>query len=1212
MTVSLDDKYTLTSGRAYMSGIEALVKLPMLQRQRDQAMDLNTAGYISGYRGSPLGGYDFALSRAKAYLKEHHIHFQPGVNEELAATSIWGSQQVTLFEGAKYDGVFGLWYGKGPGLDRAMDAVKHANNTGTARFGGVLAVVGDDHLCKSSTLAFQSEPMFAAASMPVLNPASIQDVLDFGLLGWAMSRYSGCWVGLKTTAANMDANVSADVDPNRVDIVIPADADLPEDGLNSRWPDPPLAQEMRLQGAKMTAAKAFARANGIDRVVVDSPKRQLGIVTTGKAYLDTMQALSDLGIDAQLAGEIGLGVYKVGMSWPLEPEGAKAFAEGFDEILVIEEKRNLIEDQLKAQLYLLPDDIRPRIVGKHDETRQPLVSNVAGLEPGEIAGVIVQRLALIADAKDWSGRLLSLQKTEQFLPAKGSLPQRQPWFCSGCPHNTSTRVPEGSRALAGIGCHFMATWMNRSTDTFTQMGGEGSSWIGQAPFTETRHVFQNLGDGTYFHSGILAIRAAIAAGINITYKILYNDAVAMTGGQHVDGVLSVEQMIQQLQGEGVTRIALVSDLPDKYPSRRFGGGLTLDHRDRLDAIQRELRELPGTTVIIYEQTCGTEKRRRRKRGLLEEPQRRIFINERVCEGCGDCGVQSNCLSVIPKETVLGRKRAIDQSSCNKDYSCVKGFCPSFVSVHGATLRKQSGDSAGVSLREKTEQFPPLPEHQFTRLAGAYSILLPGVGGMGVLTLGSVIGMAAHLDKLGVVVMTQTGLAQKFGAVTAHVRIAPRQEDIYAHQIPAGCGDLLLGADLVASSSRDALSLMRTGARAVVNSHDSPTAEFTHNPDAAFPIKGMEVAIQAALAVGDSESSVSPEGCTRFVDATSLASALLGDAIASNFFLLGYAWQLGWLPLSRESLEQAIGLNGVSVQRNLDAFTWGRHFAEQPDQVNAAAGVQDEGLQALSLDDQTESLDTLIAGRETLLTQYQNAAYAKRYRALVERVRAADREIKGEEGPLSEAVARNYAKLLAYKDEYEVARLYSDGEFTRQLQAQFEPGYRLSFHLAPPLLPKRDRDTGRLLKREFGAWMLPVFGLLARFRFLRGTRFDPFAHTAERKMERQLIADYESAIDKLLAVLGTAQGNNSVSTNTNKTKNSTWPYSTAVELVSLPELVRGYGHVKETSLKAVRRREADLWNRLSDSNNDVDRSNPDAGRGVNIFPASQAKEAETAD
>lgn len=1187
MAVSLDDKYTLSGGRAYMSGIEALVKLPMLQRQRDQAAGINTAGFISGYRGSPLGGYDFALSKAENYLKQHHIHFQPGVNEELAATSIWGSQQVTLFEGAKYDGVFGLWYGKGPGLDRAMDAIKHANNTGASKFGGVLAVVGDDHLCKSSTLAFQSEPMFAAATMPVLNPASIQDVLDFGLLGWAMSRYSGCWVGMKTTAANMDANISADVDPNRLAIVSPQDFELPEDGLNSRWPDPPIAQEARLQRGKIYAALAFARANKIDQVVIDSPNRRLGIVTTGKAYLDTMQALSDLGIDAELAAEMGLGVYKVGMSWPLEPEGARAFAHGFDELLVIEEKRNLIEDQLKTLLYTLPDAQRPRIVGEFDENGQRLVSNVAGLSPDELAEVITRRLLQLPNAQNWSERLLRPPATEAALPAPGTLPQRQPWFCSGCPHNTSTRVPEGSRALAGIGCHFMATWMDRDTSTFTQMGAEGSSWIGQAPFTETSHVFQNLGDGTYFHSGILAIRAAIASGVNITYKILYNDAVAMTGGQHLDGVLSVEQMIQQLQGEGITRIALVSDLPEKYKSDLAGGGLTLDHRDRLDAIQRELRELPGTTVIIYEQTCATEKRRRRKRGLLAEPDRRIFINERVCEGCGDCGTQSNCLSVIPKETALGRKRAIDQSACNKDYSCVKGFCPSFVSVYGSALRKKS--SKGLSEQGADDsQFSALPQPQLPELTRPYSILLPGVGGMGVLTVGSVIGMAAHLENLGVAVMTQTGLAQKFGAVTSHVRIAPQQEDIHAHQIPKAGGDLLLGADLVVAAARDTLSLMRPGAGAVVNSHDSPTAEFTHNPDAAFPGSAMETAIETALSKDGSQTG-------KFVDATSLATALMGDAIASNFFLLGYAWQLGLVPLSSEALEQAIRLNAVAVDLNLKAFTWGRRYAEYPDRVREAAGVGELDYTPSRSGDKAAGLDELISEREGWLTQYQNADYAKRYRTLLDRVRAADREVCGKEGELSDAVARNYYKLLAYKDEYEVARLYSDGEFIARLDEQFEPGYRLSFHLAPPLLAKQDKDNGRLLKREYGAWMMPVFRLLSRFKFLRGSRFDPFAYTAERKMERRLISDYESGMERLFGVLS--------SDGVNRGDQSTAQYQVAVEIAGLPEFIRGYGHIKEANLDTVQRREAILWRRLLSPDGSSDTDNPDGpgGKGgLNIF------------
>ncbi|MGD9983470.1 MAG: indolepyruvate ferredoxin oxidoreductase family protein [Porticoccaceae bacterium] len=1137
MPVSLDDKYTLTQGRAYLSGIDALVRLLLLQRWRDQAAGVNTAGFVSGYRGSPLGGLDSALWEAAEHLKNHHIHFQPAVNEELAATSIWGSQQLNLFPGARYDGVFGLWYGKGPGLDRAMDPLKHANNSGTSRHGGVLAVVGDDHLCKSSTLAFQSEAMFIAATVPVLNPGSIQDVLDLGLHGWAMSRFAGCWVGMKTTADNMDASASADMALDRVRIVLPEDFAVPEGGLHARWPDQPLAQEARLQGAKLQAVLAYARANRLDRVVLDGPRPRFGIAAAGKAYLDTRQALADLGIDAALAEALGLRLYKVAMPWPLEPTGARAFAEGLDEILVVEEKRGLIEEQLKTQLYALPDGRRPRILGKHDAEGRPLFSPAGELNPTLIARAILARL------QQWPelAALVAALRAPAPDPAAtlGGPLLRQPWFCSGCPHNTSTKVPEGSRAMAGIGCHYMVTWMDRDTETFTQMGGEGAAWIGQAPFTDTPHVFQNIGDGTYFHSGILAVRAAVSAGVNMTYKILYNDAVAMTGGQHVDGSLTVEQLIQQLVGEGVQRIDLVSDDPEKYADDLAARhpGLSIHHRDRLDAVQKELRELSGTTVIIYDQVCATELRRRRKRGLLPQPQRRVFINERVCEGCGDCGVQSNCLSVVPVETPLGRKRAIDQSSCNKDYSCLKGFCPSFVSVHGGSLRRLHGGNADAD-------FPALPEPQVPTLTAPFSILLPGVGGMGVLTIGGVMGMAAHLEGRGALVMTQTGLAQKFGAVTAHVRIAPHQDDIHAHCIPQGGADLLLGADLVVASGREALARLAPGAVAVVNSHESPTADFTHDPDAAFPGSEMEAVLRGATTA------------CHFVDASALAAALMGDAIAANFFLLGYAWQRGLVPLGATALTDAIRLNAVAVETNLKAFLWGRRYAADPARVRRSAGIEE-----IDYEPPRQTLDELIAERERMLTDYQNAGYGARYRALVVRVRDAEARLGTRDFPLTTAVARGYHKLLAYKDEYEVARFYTDGEFEAELERQFEGDYRLSFHLAPPLLARRDPDTGRLQKREFGAWMLSAFRLLAKFRFLRGTPFDPFGYTAERRMERQVIADYEARIAELIADLDADN------------------HALAVEIAGLPEFIRGFGHVKEANLATVRRREVELVRRF---------------------------------
>ncbi len=1128
MPVSLDDKYSLDQGKAFMTGIEALVRLPILQHQRDLERGLNTACFISGYRGSPIGGLDQALWKARAYTEPHNIHFLPGINEDLAMTAVWGSQQVGLFEGARYDGVFGMWYGKGPGLDRSIDVLKHANAFGTAKYGGVLAVVGDDHACKSSTLPHQSDHMFIGATCPVLNPANVQEVLDLGIFGWELSRYSGCWVGLKAITENMDAAISAEIDPGRVQVRIPDDYELPEDGVHIRWPDTPLAQEERLQRHKIYAARAFARANNLNRIVMDSDHARLGILTTGKSYLDTLQALEDLGIDEQLAGIIGIRLYKVGMSWPLEPVATHRFAEGLEEILVIEEKRSVIEDQLTGQLYNWPVDKRPRVVGEYDEDLNLLVTNLGELTPAMIARVIAARIARFYDSSRIRERLAFLEAKEAALARPRRRAERKPWFCSGCPHNTSTRVPDGSRAYGGIGCHYMATWMDRGTETFTQMGGEGATWLGQAPFTETGHVFQNLGDGTYFHSGLLAIRAAVAAGVNITYKILYNDAVAMTGGQSVDGSLSVEQIVAQLRAEGVQRIAVVSDLPDEYRQSEFAGqiGVTIDHRKRLDAIQRELRETPGCSALIYAQTCAAEKRRRRKKGTMPDPAKRVFINPEVCEGCGDCGVQSNCLSILPLETPLGRKRAIDQSACNKDFSCIRGFCPSFVTVHGGSLRKRQpvADETAVAA-------PPEPER--VDLDDPFNILITGIGGTGILTVAAVLGMAAHVEGKGVSVLNQTGLAQKFGAVTGHVRIADRQDQIHAMRIPAGEAHLLLGADLAVSASDDALAkLNREQSHAVVNSHLSPTAEFTSNADALFPQHDMMQAIRETLV----------EGRDRFVDATGLATRLLGDAIFANFFLLGVAYQRGLVPLDATSIERAIEMNGVAVVQNQKAFVRGRQFAVDPEAVRRAAG--DDTPAQIDLQD----IDALIDDRYARLVDYQDRAYAERYRSLVARVRERESALSCECGDLSltDAVARGYYKLLAYKDEYEVARLHTNEAFKRQLEDRFDGDYRLRFHLAPPLLARRDPHSGRPQKREFGAWILPLMRLLARGRGLRGSVFDPFGYTAERRRERAAITAYEQDVDELLEGLDATR------------------LETAVAIASLPLKVRGFGPVKQAA------------------------------------------------
>jgi len=1128
--VALDDKYAQENGRVYLSGIQALVRLPLMQRRLDLARGLNTAGFISGYRGSPLGGFDTELWKAEKFLEANAIHFRPAVNEDLGATAVWGSQQVNLFEGARYDGVFSIWYGKGPGVDRSGDVFKHGNAAGSATHGGVLVLAGDDHACKSSTIPQQSELACIDAGMPVLNPADVQDVLDFGLLGWAMSRYSGCWVAMKAISETMDSTAACVVAPDRVKIVLPENFELPEEGLNIRWPDHPLEQERRLHRHKLYAARAFARANGLDRLVIDSPRPRFGIFTTGKASLDVMQALSDLGIDAAHAAEIGLRVCKVGLSWPLDPASTRHFAEGLEEILVVEEKRAVLENQLKEQLYNWRADTRPRVVGKRDEAGAWLLPSDGELTPAMVARAIAGRIERFYTNPTIQERLAFLEAKEKALQQPASGVERVPYFCSGCPHNTSTHVPEGSRALAGIGCHYMAQWMDRATDTFTHMGGEGANWIGQAPFTETPHVFQNIGDGTYFHSGLLAIRAAIAANVNITYKILYNDAVAMTGGQAVDGPLSVAQITHQLYGEGARHIAVVTDAPEKYGKHPdFAAGVTVYGREALDRVQRQLRDVKGVSILIYDQTCAAEKRRRRKRGLLEDPPLRVFINPEICEGCGDCGVQSNCLSVIPLETELGRKRAIDQSSCNKDYSCLNGFCPSFVTVEGGRLRKRSPQSL-QGLAAVAEPARPAT-------ATPYSIVLAGVGGTGIVTLSNLLGMAAHLEGKGITVLDQAGLAQKGGAVWSHVRIADRASDLHAVRIPAGSADLLLGCDLIVAAGTESLAKTSPETAAIVNCHETMTGEFTHAPDALFPEDAMRAAIDQATA-----------GNATFLDASQLATRLMGDSIATNLFLLGYAYQQGRIPLSAEAIHRAIELNGVAIQQNRDSFQWGRLAVTHPERVREMAGIEDEAPR-------TPTLEDVLAHRSTFLTAYQGPALATRYAALVRRAKKAEAALH--QHGLAEAVAKAYFKLLAYKDEYEVARLYTNGDFERRLHDQFEGNFKLTFHLAPPLLARADRETGKPRKSRFGPWMMGAFRGLAALRFLRGTPFDPFGYGAERKRERQLIADYEKAIGEVIEGL--------------RPEN----HALAVEIAGLAERIRGFGHVKEAAMMETKQKEAAL-------------------------------------
>ncbi|HET9339121.1 MAG TPA: indolepyruvate ferredoxin oxidoreductase family protein, partial [Casimicrobiaceae bacterium] len=1077
--------------------------------------------------------------------------FQPGLNEDLAATSIWGTQQVNLHPGATVDGVYAMWYGKGPGVDRCGDVFKHANFAGTSKHGGVLVLAGDDHAAKSSTLPHQSDHQFSAAMIPVLYPSSVQEILDLGLHGWAMSRYSGLWVGFKCVADTVESSASVSIDPSRVNIIVPDDFPVPPDGVSIRWPDAFLATEARMQDYKIYMALHYARVNKLNRIVVDSPRPKFGIATSGKSYLDVRQALDDLGLDERDMAELGIRVFKIAMPWPLEPEGVREFAEGLDEILVVEEKRQVVEYQLKEQLYNWRDDVRPRVVGKFDEKGEwvrPhgdwLLPAASELTPAMIARVIARRIELLGLHPNPSDRE-RIAKRVEFINAKEAAlakPRislaRTPYFCSGCPHNTSTRVPEGSRATAGIGCHVMAIWMDRSTSEFTHMGGEGVPWIGQAPFTTEKHIFANLGDGTYYHSGILAIRAAVAAKVNITYKILYNDAVAMTGGQPIDGPLTQQDVARQVAAEGVAKIVVVSDEPDKYPSGYFADGIEIHHRDELDRVQRELRKVEGTTILIYDQTCAAEKRRRRKRGKFPDPAKRVVINELVCEGCGDCGVKSNCVSVAPVETEFGRKRTIDQSTCNKDYSCVNGFCPSFVTVEGGSLRKPAKAAA--------LDFSALPPPASSpSLADPYGILVTGIGGTGVVTIGALLGMAAHLEGRGVSVLDMAGLAQKNGSVVSHIRIAEAPEKLHATRIAAGEAKLVLACDIVTGVGYESIAKMQRGvSKALVNTGLVMPADFTRNPDLVFPTGSMEREISDAVAPGDAE----------FLDATTLATRLMGDSIATNLFMVGYAYQRGLLPLSEGAILRAIELNATSVESNKLAFSWGRMAAHAPAMVREAATPKSATPDSQRL---SGSLDEMIERRVAFLTDYQDAAYAKAYADLVARVRSTESRVVPGATALAEAVARYDFKLRAIKDEYEVARLYAESDFAARIAQQFEGDYKLVFHLAPPLTNKPDATTGEPRKSAYGPWMMKAFRMLARLRRLRGTALDVFGRTEERRMERRLLVEYEALVDEILGKLAAHN------------------HKLAVELARVPEHIRGFGHVKVRHVKEAKARETVL-------------------------------------
>ncbi|MES2481468.1 MAG: indolepyruvate ferredoxin oxidoreductase family protein, partial [Pseudomonadota bacterium] len=1156
-TVTLDDKYALESGPAFMSGVQALVQLPMLQRRRDALAGHNTAGFISGYRGSPLGAYDQALVKAKKYLQAQNIVFQPGVNEELAATALWGTQQLGFAPpGAnRFDGVFGIWYGKGPGVDRCSDVFKHANMAGTTPLGGVIAVAGDDHVAKSSTAAHQSDHIFKACGLPVFFPANVQEILDLGLHAFAMSRYAGVWAGMKTIQEIVESSATTLIDPHRVQIRLPTDFEMPPGGVHIRWPDAPLDEEARLYDYKWYAALAYVRANRLNHNVIEGPNDRFGIIASGKAFNDTLQALTDLGLDRQTCARVGIRVHKVAVVWPLEPQGTRAFAQGLREILVVEEKRQVIEYQLMEELYNWRTDVRPNVVGKFEggegehlggewsrpnPTANTLLRANADLSPALIARAIARRLKKLGVDSDIAARLdaqLALldakERSMQTLQVKADRPA---WFCSGCPHNTSTVVPEGSRAMAGIGCHYMATWMDRRTIGFTQMGGEGVPWVGQQPFTNETHVFANLGDGTYFHSGLLAIRQAIAAGVNITYKILYNDAGAMTGGQQVgerpEGH-SVLQIVGSLVAEGVRKLVIVTDEPDKYAAAKLPAGVDVFHRDELDRLQRELREVSGTTALIYDQTCATEKRRRRKRGTAADPALRVMINDLVCEGCGDCGVQSNCLSVEPLETPFGRKRTINQSTCNKDTSCLKGFCPSFVTVEGGRLKKKAREEAPALSPAALGELP-LPV--LPRLNAAWGIVVAGVGGTGVITIGQLLGVAAHLEGRGIVTQDAAGLAQKGGATWSHVLIGPRQEDILTTRVGMAAADLVIGCDPIVTAGKDTLLRMREGrTRVALNAHTAPTAAFVRDAQWNDPSEACTAEIVRA---------VGAQALGAF-NADEAALRLMGDSLYANPMLLGYAWQRGWIPLGLDALLRAIELNAVAVDANKAAFAWGRWAAHD----GVALSQRMAPAQVIELH-RRESLDSLLARRVEFLTAYQDAAYARRYGDFVERVRAAEAPLG--KTALTEAVARYLFKLMAYKDEYEVARLHTQTGFRERIAAQFEGDFKIRHHMAPPLLARRNAQ-GELQKRRFGAGMGLALGLLARLRWLRGTALDPFGHTAERRTERALIGQYRQSIEQVLATL---DGDT---------------HALALEIARIPEQIRGFGHVKERHLQAARER-----------------------------------------
>lgn len=1122
LDVKLEDKYDLTKDRIYITGTQALIRLCLEQSKRDRDNGLKTGGYITGYRGSPLGAVDFQFRAAKKHLEPLDIKFEEGLNEDLAATAIWGTQQAELRGEGTHDGVFGMWYGKGPGVDRSGDAFRHANLAGTSPNGGVLAIMGDDHTCESSTTAHQSDYAMVDAQIPILYPANIQDILAFGLYGWAMSRFASVWVGLKAVKDNIESTAVIDADLSDISPVLP-DFEMPEDGLAIRLGDPPQIQETRLHRYKLDAVRAFIGANPINQIIAKGIKPSIGLIAAGKSYNDMIQALDELGLDIASAEKLGVRIMKLGAIWPLVPAEIESFANGLNKIIVIEEKRSLIEDQMRAVLYGY--NSMPDIIGKKNESGGILFPAELALNPVHIASEVGPRLPKTTSAI--SARLQDI--TRRLAEDRAALPVARGFgFCAGCPHNSSTKLPKGSRGYAGIGCHWMVQKLDRDVDGYTHMGAEGANWIGEAHFSARDHVFQNIGDGTYNHSGLQAIRAAIGAGTNITFKVLYNDAVAMTGGQGNDGSLDAYQISAELLAAGAKKLVYMTEDFSRIERARLPKDVTLKHRDALLEVQRELREIKGTTVLVYDQTCAAEKRRRRKRGLMPDPDQRVYINPDICEGCGDCGVQSNCVAIQPLTTPLGRKRMIDQNACNKDFSCLDGFCPSFVTLAGATPQTQKIEIAGLD---------DLPEPNLPTLNQPYAILVNGIGGTGVVTLGALLGMAAHLEGNAAAMIDMAGLAQKGGSVFSHIKIAKSPMQISAIRVGSASADLLLGCDLLISSDNQSLStLHHASSYAIVNSHEQLPGEFTSSRDFRLPHDLMEARIKRSV----------PDGHAQFVNATAVAKALLGDTIGANLFMLGMAYQLGLIPVSANAITQAISLNGVAVELNTQAFSLGRKWVVDPDAVSVHL-PQSETFE--------DEFDTVLADRIKRLTNYQNAALAEQYKSISCNAAKLDAEF-------GQAVAKNLYKVMAYKDEYEVARLFAASAFKDGLKTNFAHWSKMTFHLAPPLISRRDPISGKVKKWRFGAWILPAFAVLAKGKVLRGSAFDPFGYSAERRAERNWRDEYIKHIEDLAAHW--AEVNPQI----------------ASELASLPNEVRGFGHVKAEAIEQAELKRSELLKQLN--------------------------------